>query len=79
MYFSVKVDLVGCEGFPDIDVVRTFLLERADCAVIPFECFGDQNNSGWLRFSVGAVGLEDVEACLPKIEKALRALPEVVS
>ena len=76
MYLSVKVDLVGREGFPDTDAVRTFLLEQADCAVIPFECFGDTNNPGWLRFSVGAVGMEDVEACLPKIERALRALVE---
>ena len=76
MYLSVKVDLVGREGFPNTDAVRTFLLEQADCAVIPFECFGDTNNPGWLRFSVGAVGMEDVEACLPKIERALRALVE---
>lgn len=74
MYLSVKVDLVGREGFPDTDAVRRFLLEQADCAVIPFECFGDTHNSGWLRFSVGAVGMEEVEACLPKIERALRSL-----
>jgi aspartate aminotransferase len=74
MYLSVKVDLVGREGFPDNDAVRVFLLERADCAVIPFDCFGDTQNLGWMRFSVGAVGLDEVAACLPKIEAALRAL-----
>jgi aspartate aminotransferase len=72
MYLSVKVDLVGREGFPTTDAVRTFLLEKADCAVIPFECFGDKSNPGWLRFSVGAVGLDEVQACLPKLEAALR-------
>lgn len=74
MYLSVKIDLIGRPGFPDAESVRLMLLEEADCAVIPFDCFGDHVNLGWFRFSVGAVGIEDVEKCLPKIDKALRAV-----
>ena len=74
MYLSVKIDLVGKVGFPDAESVRLMLLEEADCAVIPFNCFGDHVNLGWFRFSVGAVGIEDIERCLPKIERALRAV-----
>ena len=74
MYLSVKIDLVGKVGFPDAESVRLMLLEEADCAVIPFNCFGDHVNLGWFRFSVGAVSIEDIEGCLPKIERALRAV-----
>ena len=74
MYLSVKIDLIGREGFDDANAVRLFMLEEADCAVIPFDCFGDHTNLGWFRFSVGAVGIEDIERCLPKIGAALRRI-----
>lgn len=72
MYLSVKIDLIGKSGFPDAEAVRLMLLEEADCAVIPFDCFGDHVNLGWFRFSVGAVGVEDVKRCLVKVGQALR-------
>ena len=74
MYLSVKIDLIGKPGFPNAESVRLMLLEEADCAVIPFDCFGDHVNLGWFRFSVGAVGIEDIEKCLPKLDQALRAV-----
>ena len=74
MYLSVKIDLVGAPGFPNAESVRVMLLEEGDCAVIPFDCFGDHVNLGWFRFSVGAVGLDDIQRCLPKIGAALRAV-----
>ena len=74
MYLSVKINLIGQPGFPNAESVRLMLLEEADCAVIPFDCFGDRVNLGWFRFSVGAVGIEDIERCLPKIGRALRAV-----
>ena len=74
MYLSVKIDLVGKPGFPHAESVRLMLLEEADCAVIPFDCFGDHVNLGWFRFSVGAVSIDDIKLCLPKIGKALRAV-----
>ena len=74
MYLSVKIDLVGKPSFPDAESVRVMLLEEADCAVIPFDCFGDYVNLGWFRFSVGAVGVDDIKRCLPKIGAALRAV-----
>ena len=74
MYLSVKINLIGQPGFPDAESVRLMLLEEADCAVIPFDCFGDRVNLGWFRFSVGAVGIEDIKQCLPKIGQALRTV-----
>ena len=74
MYLSVKIDLIGQPGFPNAESVRLLLLEEADCAVIPFDCFGDHVNLGWFRFSVGAVSIDDIKLCLPKIGEALRAV-----
>ena len=74
MYLSVKIDLIGQPGFPNPEAIRLMLLEEADCAVIPFDCFGDRVNLGWFRFSVGAVAVEDIERCLVKIGQALRTV-----
>jgi len=41
---------------------------------VPFSAFGDSKNRGWWRFSVGAVSLDDIRACLPRLRDALRAL-----
>jgi aspartate aminotransferase len=74
IYLSVKFDLEGRPGFPDEDAVRLWLLEEAGCAVVPFSAFGDRVNTGWVRFSVGAVGLDDIDACLARLEPALRTV-----
>ena len=72
IYLSVRFDLEGRPGFPDADAVRLYLLNEAGCAIVPFSAFGDTVNKGWVRFSVGAVGEDEMSACLPRIEKALR-------
>ncbi len=72
MYLSVRFDLEGRPGLPDEDAVREYLLDEAGCAIVPFSAFGDTTNKGWFRFSVGAVGLDEIDACLPRLERALR-------
>jgi aspartate aminotransferase len=71
MYLSVRFGLEGRPGFPDEESVRRYLLDEAGCAVVPFSCFGDTYNKGWMRFSVGAVSLEQVAGCLPRLKAAL--------
>ena len=73
IYLSVRFDLEGREGFPDEDAVRTYLLNEAGCAIVPFSAFGDQTNSRWFRFSVGAVSVADIQRCLPRLKSALVA------
>jgi aspartate aminotransferase len=72
IYLSVKIDLEGKGGLADEDAVRMHLLEKAGCAVVPFSAFGDSKNKGWWRFSVGAVSVEQIHACLPRIREAIR-------
>lgn len=73
IYLSVRFDLEGREGFPDEDAVRTYLLNEAGCAIVPFSAFGDQTNSRWFRFSVGAVSVAEIQRCLPRLKSALVA------
>lgn len=72
IYLSVRIDLEGRPGFADEADVLRYLLDEAGCAVIPFSAFGDHHNRGWYRFSVGAVGLDEIDACLARLYPALR-------
>ena len=74
IYLSVHFDLEGRPGLPDEDAVRLWLLEEAGCALIPFSAFGDHHNAGWFRFSVGAVGLDEIDDCLARLYPALKSL-----
>jgi aspartate aminotransferase len=71
IYLSVKIQLEGRPGFPDEAAVRRYLLEEAGCAILPFSVFGDTTNAGWMRFSVGAVSVDEIRACLPRLKSAL--------
>ena len=55
------------------DAVRTWLLRSAGMAVVPFSAFGVVGDSGWFRFSVGAVSLAQIAAMLPRLRAALQA------
>jgi aspartate aminotransferase len=54
--------------------VRHHLLEAAGVAGVPFQAFGALADDGWFRLSVGAVSLADIEAALPRLERALADL-----
>lgn len=72
IYLSLRVDLVG-KGHDSNESVRRFLLEQAGVAVVPFQAFDMLDESGWFRMSVGACGLDEIDAALARIEAALRA------
>ena len=75
IYLSVRFDLRGktINGttFSDNEAIRRYLLEQAGCAVVPFQAFGLQEETGWMRLSVGAVSLAQIEAMLPRVRAAL--------
>jgi aspartate aminotransferase len=54
--------------------VRRYLLEAAGVAVIPFQAFGTEGDTGWFRFSVGAVEETEIDAALERLATALQAL-----
>ena len=75
IYLSVRFALngktVGGQSFETNEEIRRYLLEAAGCAVVPFQAFGLQEETGWMRLSVGAVSLEQIEAMLPRVRAAL--------
>ncbi|HKC60575.1 MAG TPA: aminotransferase class I/II-fold pyridoxal phosphate-dependent enzyme [Myxococcales bacterium] len=72
IYLSVQFDLIGRPGFRTNDDVRSYLLSEAGFAVVPFQAFGLEGETGWFRLSVGAVSLRDIDEALPRVEAALR-------
>jgi aspartate aminotransferase len=55
------------------DDVRRYLLKAAGFAVVPFQAFGVQEDTGWFRLSVGAVSMADIERVLPVLRQAIAA------
>jgi aspartate aminotransferase len=72
IYLSVQFDLIGKRGFRSNDEVRSYLLREAGFAMVPFQAFGLEGETGWFRLSVGAVSLRDIDEALPRVEAALR-------
>ncbi len=54
--------------------VRTYLLENAGLAVVPFDAFGAHEADDWYRLSVGAVGVEELKAMLVRLAGAIARL-----
>ena len=80
IYLSVRMNAAGRRR-PDNHAlletntdVRRYLLDAAGFAVVPFQAFGLEEDTGWFRLSVGAVSRKDCEEVIPRLEKALLAL-----
>ncbi|HEX8359563.1 MAG TPA: aminotransferase class I/II-fold pyridoxal phosphate-dependent enzyme [Longimicrobium sp.] len=79
IYLSARLDLSGYRT-PSGGTLRTdndireYLLESAGAAVVPFQSFGFQDDTGWFRLSVGAASPEAIDAVLVRIDQALTAL-----
>ena len=56
------------------DEIRRYLLEAAGFAVVPFQAFGVKEDTGWVRLSVGAVSMADIERVLPVLKEAVQAV-----
>ncbi|MDL1892637.1 aminotransferase class I/II-fold pyridoxal phosphate-dependent enzyme, partial [Sphingobacteriales bacterium CHB3] len=54
--------------------IRRYLLHQAGLAIVPFQAFGMNEDSGWFRLSVGAVSLAEIREMLPRLEKSLHQL-----
>jgi len=65
IYLTAKIDLPG-RGEEE---TRKLLLHDAGIAVVPFSAFGYPEGSGWMRFSVGAVGLDDIDGALLRLRQ----------
>lgn len=70
LYLSVRFDLAARLG--SNEAIRKVLLDRAGVALVAFQAFGLEEDSGWFRASVGAVGLDDIAAAIPRLRDVVR-------
>jgi aspartate aminotransferase len=78
IYLSARFDVLGRtfrgRTLATDEDVRSFLLDEAGFGVVPFTAFGIERDTGWMRLSVGAVSLADIERGLGRIRGALAEL-----
>ncbi|MFT5685409.1 MAG: aspartate aminotransferase, partial [Myxococcota bacterium] len=72
IYLSLHLDLIG-RGFDTNEDIRSYLLNKAGVALVPFQAFDMPENSGWFRASIGAVSPEDLSGALERMESAIKA------
>ncbi|QAT82090.1 class I aminotransferase [Corallococcus coralloides] len=74
IYLTVRFDVVGKDGLATNDAIRKRLLEKARFAVVPFQAFGLQEDTGWFRLSVGATSVAEIEEAMPRVEATVREI-----
>jgi aspartate aminotransferase len=79
IYLTAQFNLIGRKTSKGTvlqtnEDIRKYLLEEARLAIVPFQAFGSQENTGWFRLSAGAVSMEAIEEMLPRLRQALEAL-----
>ena len=62
----------GGERLETDEHVRQYLLRAAGVAVVPFDAFDLEGDSGWFRLSVGAVSVKQIDEMVPALRHAVR-------
>jgi aspartate aminotransferase len=68
IYLSFRVDIADRTN----ESIRSMLLEEAGMAVVPFQAFDLNEDSGWFRISIGAVGTEEIKPLLERLGATIR-------
>jgi aspartate aminotransferase len=75
IYLSLRIDVVGrtFEGarIDGNETIRKLVLEHAGLAIVPFQAFGLEEETGWFRLSVGAVSMEEIAEMFPRVRALL--------
>lgn len=75
IYLSLRLDLIGTtvagRRVERNETIRRLLLDEAGLAVVPFQAFGLDEESGWFRLSVGAVSRDDIGSGLERLRRLL--------
>jgi aspartate aminotransferase len=79
IYLSARFSLIGRTTRSGLllatnEDIRLYLLHEAGLAIVPFQAFGANDESGWFRLSVGSVSIADINGMLPRLAGALKAL-----
>jgi aspartate aminotransferase len=75
IYLSAQFDLFGGKRpIRTNEDIRRLLLEEAGFAVVPFQAFGLQQETGWFRLSAGAVSPDDIARGLTRVRRVVESL-----
>lgn len=79
IYLTIKFDLHGMKTSEGKILATTkditkYILDEAKLAVVPFYCFGADDNSPWYRMSVGTCKVSDVQDVISNLRNALKKL-----
>jgi aspartate aminotransferase len=75
IYLSAQFDLFGRNStIRTNEDIRRLLLEQAGFAVVPFQAFGLNQETGWFRLSAGAVSSDDIARGLVRVRRAIEAI-----
>lgn len=79
IYLTIKFDLHGMKTSDGKILATTkditkYILDEAKVAVVPFYCFGADDNSPWYRMSVGTCKVSDVQDVISNLRNALKKL-----
>jgi len=72
IYLTTRFNLFSVLGVSTNEEIRRWLLEEAGVAIVPFQAFGLEQDSGWFRISIGAVGLDDIKSAMARLQSALK-------
>ena len=71
IYLSTQFDLFELLNVKTNEEIRQWLLYEAGVAVVPFQAFGLEEDTGWFRISIGAVSVDDISQAMDRLEQAL--------
>ncbi len=71
IYLSTQFDLFELLDVSTNEEIRQWLLDKAGVAVVPFQAFGLEEDTGWFRISIGAVSVDDISQAMDRLEQAL--------
>lgn len=81
IYISLKIDILHMllpngQTFSNSDDISRFLIDAAGLAIVPFSSFGctSVESQSWFRAAVCAISPMDIQAALPRLQKALLSL-----
>ena len=75
IYVSLQLKLRGkkFDGRPleTNEDIRSLVLKEAGVAIVPFQAFGLNEESGWFRLSIGAVSMDEIRDVFPRLRALL--------
>ena len=74
IYLTTRFDLFQLLGVTTNEEIRQWLLESAGVAIVPFQAFGLEEDTGWFRISVGAVSVSEIVSAMNRLESALKTV-----